>query len=126
MNDDEKLQEKILQEAEKIEKAEKRIEEQEKRILKSEQVVANTMQSQPFQELVQNGQTLKSFSYLRDIVTRRIAKHKFIYTLLISLGIVLVWRGLWETTESLITSSIISLIAGIILLWLVKKHTEIH
>ncbi len=103
----------------------KKIEELESKILKEEEKIEKREAEILTLDKSVTG-VVKDLGSFRSNLARRIAKHKFIYTLLISLGIVLVWRGLWETTESLIASSIVSLMAGIILLWLVKKHTEIH
>lgn len=100
----EQLESKILKEEEKIEK-------KEAEILTFDKSVTGVV---------------KDLSSFRSTLVRRIAKHKFIYTLVIALGVVMVWRGLWDLTESLITSSIISLLGGILLLWLIKKYTEIH
>lgn len=110
MASDEELKKIENQEAKILEK-EQKIEQEEAEILKVDKVVAGS---------------IKDFSQLRSNFARRIAKHRFIYTLLISLGVVMVWRGMWELTESIITSSLVSLGLGVVLLWLIKKHTDIH
>lgn len=97
---------------------EKKIKQTEEKILKAEERIEAT--------LAEGNKVVKDFRSLRDNLARRISRHKFIYTLLISLGIVMVWRGLWETTESFISSAFISLALGLILLWVIKKHTDLH
>ena len=104
----------------------KDIKEEEKEILAREDKMEETLDSRPFKEILDAAPAIKEVSAFRLRVVRRMQKHRLIFALLIALGIVLVWRGLWEVTESLISSAFISLILGILLLWLTKKYTDLH
>lgn len=104
----------------------KDIKDEEKEILKREDKVEETLESTSFKEIMDAAPAVKELSTFRSKFVRRIQKHKLIFTLFVAVGIVLVWRGLWELSESIIASAAVSLVLGIVLLWLIKRYTDLH
>lgn len=118
---------KILQEAEKIEEAEKRINAEEKKILASEQKILQNSKDHPTKTLsIDEGLTSRELQLFKLFFVRRISKHKFIFSLIIVLATVLIWRGIWHSLDSIpvLSSSLISLGVGVLLFWLLRKYTK--
>ena len=116
-----KVENKILDEEEKIENT-------EKELLKDEKIVVNTLESRQFKTLVQSSNVLRDLAKTRKVIVRKTAKHKFIFTLIVSTGIILVWRGIWEVSATLpiLSSSFAALFVGVGILWLIERYTDLH
>ncbi len=116
-----KVEGKILREEEKIEKT-------EEKLLKEEKVVIKTLESKQFETLLQSSSVLRDLGKTKKGVIRKIAKHKFVFTLIVSTAIILVWRGIWEESAALpiISSSLVALLVGVGILWLIERYTDLH
>lgn len=106
---------------------EKKIEQTEKELLREEKVVVKTLESRQFETLMQSSNLLRDLAKTKKGIVRKIAKHKFIFTLIVSTGIILVWRGIWEVTEAMpvLSSSLVALLIGITILWLIERYTDL-
>ncbi len=104
----------------------KEIKKEEAEILEKEKSSEKILKSSSFKEVLEAAPALHEVNTFRSKVVRRLQKHRLLFTLFVALGIVLVWRGLWEITEHFITSAVVSLILGIVLLWLIKRYTDLH
>src|SRR4051794_36306812 len=91
-------EERILQETEKIEQAEERIKLEEKQILEAERNVLATVKHHPLKTFVRHGLNRRELSFLRTSYVRRLARHRFIFAILVLFAVILVWRGFWETS----------------------------
>lgn len=107
---------------------EKKIEKLEKKIANDEKFLTKTLQSKAFKTALSNGKHLQSVERTRRKLTAKIAKHRFIFALLVVTGVVLVWRGIWEYSATLpfLSYSLVALIVGIIILWLLGKYTDLN
>jgi DNA-binding ferritin-like protein len=112
------LEKKILHETKKIEHLESEIEKSEERI--------SSNLSSGLQVLSKQG-GVKAASLIRRTVLRRMSKHKFIFTALVTLGVVLVWRGLWDVSATIpvLENSTASLFVGFAILWAIEKYTDL-
>lgn len=117
----------ILAETEKIEKSEEKIKQAEKEILASEQKILATAKEHPLKTLVRHGLSRRGIGLIRATYLKRLAKHRFIYALVVFFAIVLVWRGFWETTSlvPLLAEPVVALLVGVGLLWILKKYTNL-
>jgi len=61
---------------------------------------------------------VKFFDKLEDRVRRRLSRHPIIYAFIGSVGIILLWRGIWVVTDPFDPSGIMSLILGVLILLL--------
>ncbi len=115
------VESKLLKEAGRIEKT-------EEKILKQEQTISKVIGGDQFQTLLQNAEILTKVERTRRFLVRRIAKHKFIFTLIVATGIILVWRGVWEITAviPILSQSIVALLLGVTILWLIERYTDLH
>lgn len=102
----------------KVLNEEKRIEATEEEVLNQEKKIERTLASNE----------LKDFNQTRRAFVNRIAKHKFIFTLIASTGIILVWRGIWELTSRLpiLSDSFVALILGVGILWLIERYSDLE
>lgn len=110
----------ILEEEKKItEQAEKFLQIQPKigELLKKEQVVAQ-------EEAV----VTTELNFFQRFLVAKTKKHKIIFQIIIIFGVVLVWRGLWGIFDQLpiISSAIISLVVGFLVLWLFNRITDLN
>jgi len=60
--------------------------------------VVKTLESQQFQTLLNSSNMLRDLAKTKKGLIRKIAKHKLIFTLVVSTAIILVWRGIWEVS----------------------------
>ncbi|MDO8618407.1 MAG: hypothetical protein Q7R49_00515 [Candidatus Daviesbacteria bacterium] len=124
-----KLEEdKILKEAEKIEEAEKRIKEEEKKILSSEEEILKSSKNKKSGVFdVDEGLTQRELQIFRLLFIKKLTKHKLISALVVIIATVLIWRGIWHTADDIpiLSYSLVSLGVGILLLWILKKYTDL-
>ena len=118
-NSVQKLEKKILAEVENIEKMEEEIKKSEENISKN--------LTQGIKTMSKDGINYKEASLIKKSILRKISKHKFLFTIIFTLGIVLVWRGLWNFTETIpfLKNSVVSLLVGFSILWLIEQYTEL-
>lgn len=102
----------------KIEKKEKEILEKETQILNTEQVLLKILKEGP----------LANITRLRAKMLRKVGRHKLIFALLATVGMVMVWRGTWHTLDEIpiVQYSLVSFGVGVLVLWLLKKYTDMH
>lgn len=110
-----------------MDKEEKKIEVEEEKILKEEEKIDKVIESPKFKNLVENGDALADLNNTRKRIIKKIAKHRFLFTLIVSLGIVLVWRGLWEISAGIpiLSQSIVALVLGLGILWFIEKYSDL-
>lgn len=70
--------------------------------------------------------TISRIEHYRRRTVKKLAKHRFIFSILVSLSFVLVWRGLWDVTASLpiLKEAGIALIIGFFMMWLLERYTD--
>lgn len=121
---------KIDKEIEKIEASEQRIQDEESQILKSEKKIVQTLKRRPFSAyFIQPGTTAKEFGFFRTIVVRNFSrKRRLLFALIVTFSVVLIWRGMWELVDGIpfLSISLVSLIVGIVIIWLLQKYTDLH
>ncbi len=105
----------------RILKEEEMIEAKEKEILKIENKILSSVE-----DIRSNEKILSKAGFYRRKIVRKLAKHRFIFSILVSLSLVLVWRGLWDITASLpvVEDAGIALIIGFFMMWLLERYTE--
>lgn len=59
---------------------------------------------------------IKFFDKLEDKIRKRLSRYPILYALIGSIGIVLLWRGVWMIADDLGISALVSAIFGIIIL----------
>lgn len=123
-----KIEKNILDEAKEIERSEQSIKEHERRILESERNILSHMKNKPKTLFINSDLTKQELHFLRMTFIRKIARHKLLYAILITLTFVLVWRGTWHTIDEIpiLNHSLVSLGVGIFLVWLLKKATDLQ
>ncbi|MEW6407778.1 MAG: hypothetical protein AB1465_03750 [Patescibacteria group bacterium] len=62
---------------------------------------------------------LKVFDKLEDKIRAGLSRHPVIYALLGSIGIILLWRGIWMIADSLEISGLLSALIGVAILMLI-------
>ncbi len=62
---------------------------------------------------------LKFFDKLEDKIRAGLSRHPIVYALLGSIGIILLWRGIWMIADSLEISGLASAIIGVAILMLI-------
>ena len=100
-------------------KEEEIIEKQQAQILKKEAEIEGI--------IVKEGQVLQELNKTRKNFVRKIAKHRFLFTLIVSTGIILVWRGIWEISAEVpfISQSVVALLIGLAILWLIERYSDL-
>jgi len=63
----------------------------------------------------------------RNRVARKISRHKALLSTLIATGVILVWRGIWEVSADIpvLSSSLVALALGVVILVFINRYTEI-
>ena len=120
------IEEKVKAETERIEAAEERIEREEKKIKASERAVLQVLKGKTG-SFLPKGAPFNRFELVRQLILRKISRKKLTFTLIVIIGVVLVWRGIWEISESLpiLQYSVIALLVGIGILWLIERYTDL-
>ena len=113
-------------EIEKIKSAEKAIEREEARLeTLEEKLIAKLDKTDA--DITDLGRTSR-LSVWRASLARKLSKHKILYSVLISFGVVQVWRGLWDWSETIpwLASPFIALAIGLAILWLTKRYSDLE
>lgn len=129
LKDLEQKEKEIIEEADRIERAEENIKREEKKILEAEKNIASSYQKNSiFSLMVDRGLSTKGLGLVRNLFARRVSKHRLVFALIATTGVVLIWRGIWHAADELpiISGSLISLGVGVLLIWLIKKYTDLH
>lgn len=123
----EEIEEQIFRKEEEIKKTEDHIREDEKRIMESEKIILGSLRKHPIRALLPGGFTARELGIIKTAFTRRFSRYKLIMTILATIGVVLVWRGIWYIADGLpvISTSLVSLFLGILILWLIKRYTDL-
>jgi hypothetical protein len=112
------------------------IEQKEKEILKEEGIiqkettdilhVASFIENAQRKEIIEEKKLEKELTGVQKFAINQAKEHKFIFQVIILCGIILVWRGLWGLFDQtpIISSFIVSVIIGFILLWIFNKLTS--
>lgn len=98
------------------------IEEKVDHLIQEEQKVEKNVE-----EVKQEETVIAQVESKRKRFVRRLAKHKFLFSMVASLGVVLVWRGLWDVTAELpvLKDSLVALLIGFAIIWFLEKYSEI-
>lgn len=107
----------------KIFEEEKKIESMEEKLLDQERGISETINDPKLKLLIKDAQQLdQSGKRLKS----KVAKHKIIITIVLSVATTLVGRGIWEITQKIpfLSESIIVLIVGLAILWLLERYLE--
>ncbi len=105
----------------RILKEEEVIEAKEKEILKIENKILSSVE-----DIQSKDKILSKAGYYRRKIVRKLARHRFLFSILVSISFVLVWRGLWDITASLpiLEDAGVALIIGFFMVWLLERYTE--
>ncbi len=112
---------KLKNELKKIERIESDLLVKEGEILDAEQMVLAKEK-----EIEKNVVWLKKADQQRRHIVKRLAKHKFLFSMLVTFGVVLIWRGMWGLSDILpvVKDTSISLFLGFGILWFLEKYSE--
>lgn len=123
----EQKEKQIVAEEKKIEEAEQRISQEEKRILAAEQTILKSTRP-GIKSLFRGKLTPPERYFVKQRIIKRFAKHKFLFSLLFTVGVVLVWRGIWHTADALpvVSVSAVSLGTGLFILWVIDRYTDLR
>lgn len=110
-----------------IESELKRIREDEVKILSEEGQVLKAVKNIERYEILGEQKSLNHFSKFRRLFIREASKHKFIFSMTVVFGVVLIWRGLWDVSEQIpiISDSIIALFVGMAILWFIERYSNL-
>lgn len=105
-----------------LEQTEK-IEDKVDLLLKEEKIIEGEVK-----EVKKDESVLVHVEHHRRGFVKKLAKHKFIFSLIVSLGVVLVWRGLWDITAELpvLKESGVALVLGLAIVWFLEKYSEVE
>ncbi|OGE31591.1 hypothetical protein A2631_00450 [Candidatus Daviesbacteria bacterium RIFCSPHIGHO2_01_FULL_44_29] len=113
----------------KIESAEEKIELNEAKILEEERKILSSVKETPVNIFdLDPGTTKRKIHLFRLTIIKKIARHKLLYGIVVTISLVLIWRGLWHTIDELpiISISLVSLGVGLLSIWILKKYTDLH
>ena len=108
-------------------KEEKKIEEETKKLLSLQYYIKKLLKQDIVQEEKEEAIVDTETTFVQKMVINKAKKHKILFPLVVVTAVVLVWRGLWGIFDAtpILSSSYVSLLAGIVLLWLFNKFTEL-
>src|SRR5579859_3668241 len=109
-------------ETKKVLEEEKVIEHQEEKIEKSEKIIAKEES-----QIINIEKSLQEASKIKIGFIKKFARHKFIFSMIGGIGIVLVWRSIWDisTVIPLLQSSFVALAVGLGILWVLEKYSDL-
>lgn len=93
----------------------------QKKLAKKEEVILSEVSSDEKEEktAIQDIEKVEKVTNLQKNLIIRVKNHKLLFPLIVGIGVVLVWRGLWNLFDSvpILSYSLISLSLGIVILW---------
>ncbi len=112
---------KMLKELKKIEDLESSLLVKEGEILKAEKLVLSKEK-----DVERDVLWLKKAETHRRIVVKRLAKHRFIFSAIVTFGIVLIWRGMWGLADMIpvVKDTGVSLLLGFGIIWFLEKYAD--
>lgn len=94
-------------------------------IAKKEEVILQQVAQDEREDTVveKEVEEVEQVSRFQEKIIGKLKHHKLIFPLLVGIGVVLVWRGLWEIFDvtPVISYSFISLALGIVILWTINR-----
>ncbi len=120
----ESYEKQLVEQEKEIISLEKKIEKKEDEIIKVEKKIFSLLGGLRF---FLNGISKSEASFLRTGFLRRFSRHKLLYFLTIVVSVVLIWRGIWSIADSTpgIANPIVSILAGIAILWIIDSVSEL-
>lgn len=121
-------EEKLEEIVERVEQAEERIEKEERKIISAQESLLKRFKTKTVGYVLTKGLTQEDVNYLKKVFVLRIARHKFIFAVLVTFALVSIWRGTWHTLDEtpILSNALISLLIGYLIIWLLEKYTELH
>jgi hypothetical protein len=112
---------KIQKELKKIEDLESDLLAKEGEVLRAEERILASEK-----EVAKEIAWLKRAESHRHQIVQRLSKHKFLFSTLVTFGVVLIWRGLWNLTDMLpvIKDTGVSLLLGFGIIWFLEKYSD--
>lgn len=99
--------------------------EKQKTLAHKEEVILQGVRQEEKEETVVEEEVEKvaTISTTQQKLIHRLQHHKLLFPLLVGVGVILVWRGLWELFDvtPIISYSFISLALGIVILWSINR-----
>lgn len=99
--------------------------DQQKDLAKKEEVILKQVVVEEKEDTVVEHEVeqVEVASKFQEKLVGKLQHHKLIFPLLVGVGVVLVWRGLWEIFDvtPIISYSFISLALGVVILWAVNR-----
>ncbi|HSD98168.1 MAG TPA: hypothetical protein VLB73_00540 [Patescibacteria group bacterium] len=94
-------------------------------ITKKEEVILRQVTQEEKEDTVveKEVEEVEQVSRFQEKIIGRLKHHKLVFPLLVGIGVVLVWRGLWGIFDvtPIISYSFISLVLGIVILWTINR-----
>lgn len=124
----EKVLEKISEKEKQIVTEEKKITKQTEKLLEMKPVMQALAQKEETIAVEEEKIVNSELNFFQRFFVSRAKKHKILFQLIILLGVVLVWRGLWDLFDQIpvISSALISIVVGLFLLWLFNRITDLN
>lgn len=109
---------KLLTKVDKVIDEQKEISHTEKILLDA---VATDIQED--RQIAQEVRSVEKVTFLQKLFIRKMKRHEILFAIIVLMGVVLVWRGLWGIfdTTPVISYSVVSLFVGLFLLWLFDR-----
>lgn len=102
---------------------------QQKELVKKQQVILEqvVVEEKEEQDVVKEVEKVESVEDLKTNLIVHAKHHKLLFPLVVAVGVVLVWRGLWNLFDQLpiVSYSVISLALGLIILWAFNRFNSI-
>ena len=113
----------ILEMEREILKEEKKIELEAEKIFSLSSYMRKLLRKDLQHEEKEEKLVEEETTFVQKLLINKAKKHRILFPLVVVTAVVLVWRGLWGIFDGtpILSSSYVSLGAGIILLWLFNK-----
>lgn len=117
--------EELLTKVDTVIKQQETIAKKEEVIL--EQVVVEEKTGKEVEEEVETVEKTEEMNSVQKNLITRAKHHKLLFPLLTGVGVVLLWRGLWNLFDQIpiISYSFISIVLGVIILWAFNRMNSI-
>ena len=130
MNSEEKVirqqEAEIKEQLKEIEQLEQRIERDKKRLDEVERGLQDDFKQIPNVPIFSKPRR-RRLRLLHDYLLRRLSRHKFIYSVMVGVGVVLVWRGIWDASERIAFFSFpaVTIGVGLVILWITQRYKDL-